>query len=271
MKTILLHIRADNGMESRLQAAFDLSRATGAHISCLQIAPLPELVAADLYGSGYLVPEAIDAVRRQDEEMRRALEERLRREGMAWDWHYRSGDLVQGLLETGRLADAMLVSLPPPGRRQADDPAPIVADLAVNSRAPVLAIPSIAKGFRCTGRAMVAWDGSHEAASALTASRTLLRVASEVHVVTVDERSKRDFPPTDAAEYLSRHGIAVEIHEWPRKDRSVEEALSHACQELSIDWMVMGAFGHSRLRETIFGGVTRYILAETRVPLLLAH
>ncbi len=129
----------------------------------------------------------------------------------------------------------------------------------------------MAKGFRCTGRAMVAWDGSHEAASALTASRTLLRVASEVHVVTVDERSKRDFPPTDAAEYLSRHGIAVEIHEWPRKDRSVEEALSHACQELSIDWMVMGAFGHSRLRETIFGGVTRYILAETRVPLLLAH
>jgi hypothetical protein len=108
MKTILLHIRADNGMESRLQAAFDLSRATGAHISCLQIAPLPELVAADLYGSGYLVPEAIDAVRRQDEEMRRALEERLRREGTAWDWHYRSGDLVQGLLETGRLADAML-------------------------------------------------------------------------------------------------------------------------------------------------------------------
>ncbi|MFD2430449.1 universal stress protein [Sphingobium scionense] len=61
------------------------------------------------------------------------------------------------------------------------------------------------------------------------------------------------------------------MHEWPRKDRSVEEALAHACQELSIDWMVMGAFGHSRLRETIFGGVTRYILAETRVPLLLAH
>lgn len=51
----------------------------------------------------------------------------------------------------------------------------------------------------------------------------------------------------------------------------MEEALAHACQELSIDWMVMGAFGHSRLRETIFGGVTRYILTETRVPLLLAH
>ncbi|MFD2430450.1 hypothetical protein ACFSUK_24955 [Sphingobium scionense] len=175
MKTILLHIRADNGMESRLQAAFDLSRATGAHISCLQIAPLPELVAADLYGSGYLVPEAIDAVRRQDEEIRLGLEERLRREGMSWDWHYRNGDLVQGLLETGRLADAMLVSLPPPGRRQVDDPAPIVADLAVNSRAPVLAIPSMAKGFRCTGRAMVAWDGSHEAASALTAGRPFWR------------------------------------------------------------------------------------------------
>ena len=68
-------------------------------------------------------------------------------------------------------------------------------------------------------------DGSHEAAVALCAARPLLALASEVHVVTVEEKAKRDFPPIDASEYLSRHGIASEIHEWPRKGRTVEEAL----------------------------------------------
>lgn len=271
MKTILLHIRDDIGLEGRLQAAFDLARATGAHIRCLQVAQMPELVAADLYGNGYLMPEAIDTLRKQELALQHRVEERLRREGIAWDWRHHNGDSVQCLLSASRLADAIVATLPPPGRRSADSPLPIIAEIAVNSRAPVIAVPVGSKGLRCNGRAMVAWDGSHEAAAALTAARTLLEQASEVHIVTVEEKAKRDFPPTDASEYLSRYGISSEIHEWPRKDRSVEEALASAATELAVDWIVMGAFGHSRLRETIFGGVTRYLLAEARVPLLLAH
>jgi len=178
---------------------------------------------------------------------------------------------VQCILSASRLVDAIIVTLPGPGRRGIGDPLPIVADLAISSRAPILAVPKGCKAFACQGRAMVAWDGSHEAAVALCAARPLLALASEVHVVTVEEKAKRDFPPIDASEYLSRHGIASEIHEWPRKGRTVEEALAAAADELRVDWITMGAFGHSRLRETIFGGVTRYLLGEARVPLLLAH
>jgi nucleotide-binding universal stress UspA family protein len=271
MKTILLHIHDDSGQESRMQAAFDLARATGAHIRCLQVTPLADFASADMYGGTYMLPSDIDVIREQEGKARALIETRLQREGVAWDWQHSVGDVVHGLLSASRLADAIVVSLPAPGRRTVEHPLPIVADLALSSRAPVLAVPSACNGFPCLGRAMVAWDGSHESGVALCAAISLLALAAEVHIVTVEEKAKRDVPPVDAAEYLSRHGIRAEIHEWPRKGRVVEEALTAAVAELRADWIVMGAFGHSRLRETIFGGVTRHLLGEARVPLLLAH
>lgn len=271
MKTILLHIHEDSGQESRMQAAFDITRATGGHIICLQVTPMPDYVLADVYGGSYILPVEIDMIREREEQAKTHVEARMEREGVAWDWRHSDGDVVQCLLSASRLADAIVVTLPKQGRRAIGDPLPIVADLAISSRAPILAVPQGSGGFSCQGRAMVAWDGSHEAAMALCAAKPLLALASVVHVVTVEEKTKRDFPPIDASEYLSRHGIASEIHEWPRKGRTVEEALAAAAAELNADWIAMGAFGHSRLRETIFGGVTRYLLGEARVPLLLAH
>ncbi len=271
MKTILLHIHDDNGQESRMQAAFDIARATGGHISCHQVTPLAEYVAGDIYGGSYIPPTEIDIIRESEDKARAVVEARMQREGVPWDWRHSDGEVVHCLLSASRLTDVVIVSLPAQGRRSAGDPLPIVPGLAISSRAPVIAIPVAARGFQCLGRAMVAWDGSHEASVALCASRPLLALASEVHVVAVEEKAKRDFPPFDANEYLSRHGISSEIHEWPRKGRSVEEALAAAAAELRIDWIAMGAFGHSRLRETIFGGVTRYLLSEGQVPLLLAH
>jgi nucleotide-binding universal stress UspA family protein len=271
MKTILLHIHDDSGQESRMQAAFDIARATGAHISCHQVTPLADIVTADIYGGSYMSPADIDLIRQQEEDARVAIAARMQREGVSWDWRHNDGEVVQCLLSASRLVDAVVVTLPVQGRRSFDDPLPIVAGLAISSRAPVIAVPVATRGFSCLGRAMVAWDGSHEAAVALCAARPLLSLAGEVHVVTVEEKTKRDFPPIEASEYLSRYGIKSEIHEWPSKGRSIEEALTAAAAELKVDWIAMGAFGHSRLRETIFGGVTRYMLSESRVPLLLAH
>ncbi len=89
--------------------------------------------------------------------------------------------------------------------------------------------------------------------------------------MTVEEASKNTFPATDAPEYLARHGIKAEVHSWPRDGRAVEDALIAAVEALKPDWMVMGAYGHSRLRQFVFGGVTRTMLREGRVPVLLAH
>jgi len=271
MKSILLHIHDDLGRESRMQAAFDLARATGAHIHCVQVTPVAEFVSADVFGGGYMLPDDIAFVREEEEKERRLVETRMAREGVTWDWEHLDGDVVSSLLAAGRLSDAIVVTLPESGRRHDNDPLPIVADLAVGGRAPVLAVPPSVGAVDFCGRAVVAWDGSQESAMALRAALPLLAHAGQVHLVTVEESGKHGFPSTGASAFLARHGVASELHEWPQKDRSIGEALLAATRELAADYMVMGAFGHNRLREFIFGGVTAELLRGARIPLLLAH
>jgi nucleotide-binding universal stress UspA family protein len=117
---------------------------------------------------------------------------------------------------------------------------------------------------------MVAWDGSAESAHALRAAVPLLARASAVSLVTITEKEAR-FPATDALRYLSRHGIHADYAERPRGALTVEEALDQSADSLGADFVVMGAYGHSRVRETLFGGVTRYMIDGARRPLLLMH
>lgn len=271
MKSILVHIHDDSGQQARLQVALDLTRASGGHLTCLQVTPFSEAVTLDPLGGGYALGVDLAQVREAEVASQQALEARLNLEDVNWDWQHGEGNTATCLLHASRLADVVVVTLARGDRYHAGAPLNIAGDLVTHCRSSVLALPPSANAIDMGGRALVAWDGSHEAAVALLRATPLLKRASEVHVVMIDERDKPVFPPTDASIYLSRHGIYSELHEWPRKDRTVEEALINAIGELKADWMVMGAFGHSRLRETIFGGVTRYLLAESPVPLLLAH
>ena len=271
MKSVLLHIREDLAMESRLQAACDIARATGAHIRCVQVTPLPDMVAADMYGGAALAPSLINDLREMDAKVRRRTEERLRREDVSWDWRQVDGDIIDGLLSASTLTDLIVVTLPERVRKAYNDPVPIAAELAIYGAVPVMAVPQSARSLMVTGRAMVAWDGSQAASAALRAAVPLLKSAQDVHVVMVEEAGKHAFPATDAPEYLSRHGIAAQLHPWPREGKSVEDSLMAAIGQLMPDWMVMGAYGHSRLRQMIFGGVTRTVLHQARAPVLLAH
>ncbi|MEA3390942.1 universal stress protein [Sphingobium sp. CCH11-B1] len=271
MKSVLLHIHDDLGQEGRLQAAFDIARATGAHIRCVQVTMLPDLVAADLYGGAGFAPTIMAELRDIDRKAQAEVETRMAREGVQWDWLQCEGEAVSGILSAARLSDLIVATLPQGARRSLRDPLAIVPDLALGGRLPVLGVPQAAARFPVTGRAMVAWDGSQEAAAALRAAMPLLKLADAVLVVTVEETEKQVFPAIDAPEYLSRHGIEAELRSCPRREESVDDVLMHAIETLAIDWAVMGAYGHGRLRETVFGGVTHRLLRDTPIPLLLAH
>lgn len=271
MKSVLLHIHDDLGAESRLQAACDIARATGAHIHCVQVTPLSDMIAADLYGGAALAPTMIEELHDIDERVRARIEERLRIEGVNWDWRHMQADILHGLVSASRLTDLIVASIPEGPRKRPEDPLPIVAELALSARTPVMAVPQSAKSLLVAGRALVAWDGSQEASIALRAAVPLLKLSQDVHVVTVEETGKNAFPPVDAPAYLARHGVGAEVHGWPRNGRAVEDALLEAVGVLQPDWMVMGAYGHSRLRQWVFGGVTRTVLREARMPVLLAH
>lgn len=270
MKSVLLHINRDSGQGSRFQAAVDLVRAQEGHLTCLQVTPIQQYVAMDPFGGSFVLPANLQELRAEEAAERSEIEEKLAREGISWDWQHYNGDLVQTLLSASRLADVTVLTRTMAVPKDSGAPLPIAADVAVHSKGLVLAVPPELGAFDCCGKAVIAWNGSYEAAHALRSAVTLLAQAQEVNIVTVDE-DESGFPATDASEYLSRHGISSELHEWPRKDRTVEETLMAAVSELNGSYLVMGAYGRSRLRETLFGGVTKYLMAQCPVPLLLAH
>ena len=269
MKTILVYVNNDSGFESRFQAALAFARSFGAHISCLQVTPYDSFVMADPFGGVYALPTVLEKVRERENTFRSEVEERLRKEGVAWDWHRLDGTPSPTIANRSSLCDLIVMSLP----RQSGDRGgslAMVGDVVIHARAPVLAVPEESTLFDCLGPAMVAWNGSAEASHALRLTLPILARASEVHVVTVSEAGD-GFPATDACQYLDRHGVAAQLHEWARDGRSIGEVLREAAAVLRAGYVTMGAYGHSRMSEAVLGGATREMLQQSNIPLLLAH
>ncbi len=265
MKTFLLPIVGDSGMEGRLQAALSLAHDQEAHLNCLQILPLPYVLWAG-EASGMNYGQMLSGAEGAAKDLRNETEVRLAEEEVSWDWHVRTGDTVSELILAARLADMVIV-----GSGSGDD-APAVhvaADLAIHVSIPVLAFPVNASSFNPVGPMMIAWNGSAEAANALRNSLPLISQASSVHLVAIDEASSA-FPAEDAGLFLSRHGISVDIKALTAK-ASIEETLEAAARDVGASCIIMGAYGHSRTREMIFGGVTRHMLRNSSIPLLLSH
>jgi nucleotide-binding universal stress UspA family protein len=269
MKTVLLYASEDNGMEARLQVALDLARAFDAHLECVQVTPFDAIIMGDSFGGVYALPNVVAAVEDAEDEHKARIEERLVAEGASWSWLRYTGQPSQVVVDRARLADLIVLSLPDEDGGYTG-PQSIAADVALCARAPVLAVGREARRLDCLGPAMIAYNGSPEAAHALRLTLPMLRKASAIHIVIVAE-DKAGFPPTGASLYLSRHGLASELHEWPTGEGEVADALRDAAATLGAAYIVMGAYGHSRFKETMFGGVTRNFLRHSAVPLLLAH
>lgn len=269
MKSVLLYANDDSGLESRFQAALDVARVFEGHLLCLQVTPFDSFIMADPFGGVYALPTLVAAVEKADSAHRAKLEARLRVEDVSWDWMHFEGNPAQTVIDRARLCDLIVLTMPTNGVAY-DGPLSLTADTALHARTPVLAVPQASRGFDVLGPAIVAWNGSQESCNALRLNLAMLQKASAVHVVTV-AGEVTEFPSTYAAHYLARHGVEVELHEWRRDDLTTAEALIEAATRLGAGYVTMGAYGHSRFRETVLGGATHDMLTRSPVPLLLAH
>jgi nucleotide-binding universal stress UspA family protein len=138
---------------------------------------------------------------------------------------------------------------------------------------PVIVVPYIQKAPLKLDRVMVCWDGSRPAARAIADAMPLLERAGQVEVVIIaNEAGKQDeIPGADMGEHLARHGLTVDINRIVEGDIDVADALLSHAADSSADFIVMGGYGHSRLREFVLGGVTRAILRSMTVPVLMSH
>jgi nucleotide-binding universal stress UspA family protein len=269
MKTILVHIEGDEGQPARLAAAFDLARATGGHLVCLSVMPYAAYALGEPAMGAFPVTTLIDAVEARRREERVAVEERLRQEGISWEWQSGDGDSGDRLVEHARLADVVVMSAGA-FRRSGAMKMGLTGDVAVRAPAPVLAVPEAAIGFNPTGPALVCWDGGQEAAKAMRSAMPLLRLASDVTVLTVAEKDS-PFPARSAAAFLSRHGIHVDVEERDGGGASVEQVIRSVAVKRCAGLIIQGAYRHSRLREMLLGGVTRGLLTDAPMPILLDH
>jgi nucleotide-binding universal stress UspA family protein len=269
MKSILVHADSGPGMAARLDTAFAIARASGGHVTLLINTPFQRFVAMDPFGGAYLAAGALAEAQARDAALEAKLSADLANEDVPWDIIAGDGDLVAALASASALADLSIVSMVPASAERFDASPMLAGDLALASRAPVLTLPDGAKPLDMVGPVLLGWNGSAEAATALRAAVPLLAGRQLVLLRVGDTAGK--FPDTSALKYLARHGVSAELREIAASGRSVEEELEAAAIEMQAAMIVMGAFGHSRLRETLFGGVTRYLLDSARIPLLMAH
>jgi nucleotide-binding universal stress UspA family protein len=265
MKNILVLIHDDAGQEARLQAALDITRALGGHLTCVDVAQMMPIVSD--YFPAMVAGMVLED--RQERANREHIQRRLIVEGVPWDWRDMTGDLAHSLAAAADLADLIVVN-----RRLDKEPWPnmlsIAAKLILTSDKPIVAVPDTVRRFNTFGPALIAWDGSAEASRALRATVPLLRLADKVLVLEVDDGTL-EAPAADAAAYLSRHGIRSTLLRQQASAEATADILLAQANLAGAAYIVMGGFGRGRIVEALLGGVSHRLLSESPSPLVLAH
>lgn len=275
-KTILVHVQNDETVDTRLESALALARAYSAHVECLHVTPVQAYVAFDSFGGVFVMNKVIDALEEQETALRVRIEAKLGNEDVSWNYVQVTGDIPNQLVSHAALADLLVTGREPCRNDYAGSTIGLLGDLISRSRTPIL-IPGNGNE-RCdpSGPALIAWDGSYEAANAVRSSIGMLKRASSVHVVQVAEEKDETFPGTRLLEYLSRHGIHAEltveaVEEMQEVREYVPDILVGRALAVNAAYMVMGGYNHSRIGEYIFGGVTRTMLSASPIPIVIAR
>ena len=150
----------------------------------------------------------------------------------------------------------------------------IIAETTLfESGRPIIIVPYIQKAPMKLDRVMVCWDGGRPAARAIGDAMPLLAKAGKVEIVIVsnDPGKQDEIEGVDMARHLARHGLKIDVQRLARGDTDIADALLSHAADSGADFMVMGGYGHSRLRQFILGGVTRSIFQSMTIPVLMAH
>lgn len=266
MKTIVLLVHDDEGQDARLETALGITRALDAHLACINVKP-SSTIAGELY-VGFGETSMIIKTAGVGDANGLAVSDRLSREDVAWSWKEAEGDIANCVIAAARLADLVILNRALDEHKVPDMRA-IVTWLLDHRCAPILLVPPSLERFEFD-RALVAWDGRSSAAAALRASVPLLALANRVELFTAGHTDTGGVSADEASAYLARYGVKAQTRQVSRNGAKVDALIAAECERWRADYVVMGAFSGGAWRET-FGGVTRSLLNESRVPLILSH
>jgi nucleotide-binding universal stress UspA family protein len=274
IKDIVVNLNVGVGANWASDYAISVAAAFNAHLtgSVFLYAPFVPISRA-----GYVPPE-VELIERHNQAAIEAARERFTaastRAGIKAEPLTLSASLISAGDQFGQIArrfDLAVVGQPEPETNAVEEN--IIEAALFDSGGPLIVVPYIQKAPLKLDHIMVCWDGGRAAARAIRDAIPFLRRGGRIEVVIVtNERGKRDqIERSDLDAHLTRHGLDVAVKRMPVGDVDVADMLlSHAADE-GVDFIVMGGYGHSRLREFVLGGVTRSVLRTMTVPVLMSH
>jgi len=275
IKDIVVNLSVAKGGGPAGDYAVSIASALDAHLAGVAFVYDPIVPVS---ATGYIPAEIIERQQADNEAFAKSALERFgaatKREGLSAEPLTISTSLAGAGEHFSRIArrfDLAVLGQAEPETSSIDD---IIAETTLfESGRPMIVVPYIQKGPLKLDRVMVCWDGSRQAARAIGDAMPLLTKAGKVEIVIIaNEPGKQDeIEGVDMGQHLARHGLEIEVERIPGGDVDVADALLSHAADSGADFMVMGGYGHSRLREFVLGGATRSILQSMTVPVLMAH
>ena len=277
-KTILVALNNVMRTDALMSVALNMASKHDAHVIGLYVIPAVRVYPTM---SPHVVPGLDDACRvffsQKSESVEKAFNEALAKSGVRGEWRgidSASVDIADAVIEHGYQVDLIVAS------QQSNDVANGIEDdfcdrLVMESGRPVLLVP-ISGEFAAVGETVVVgWNATREAVRAVFDSLPVLKMAKTVKLLWINPMSEGsesgDLPGAEMAATLARHDINVAAEALPSEQAGAGEALITQAKELGADLVVIGAYGHSRMREFVFGGVTRTMLQAMTLPVLMTH
>ena len=275
-KDLLVVLDTSRSCGTRLDVATGLAARFGAHLTGLYTSPPPQVPAII---EAQLTPELIELQMRTLNESTEGVQALFRRRGegpgFTTEWRAREGDAGEVATLHARYADLAIVGQVDPSSADLGSTGDLPEHVVLGAGRPVLVVPYVGSFPTVGTRVLVAWNAGREATRAVNDALPLLQGADRVTVLAVNPRGglggHGEVPGADIALHLARHGVRAEASALKSDDVEIGAMLLSQAADLDADLIVMGAYGHSRLREVVLGGATREIFRSMTVPVFLSH
>jgi len=276
-KDLLVLLFGDESDAHVIATLDSLSMFAQAHVAATLLAPIPDPVfVGDMMGGGVALGEFVTQVRKDATASQGRIGVALSRTNLGYEQRLVMAQTLTACdMAVTQARHVDLTIMGRPSKTGAGFRHEVMEAVLMESGRPLLLVPQGWKSDGSVKTIFVAWNAGREAARAVGDSRDWLDAASKIIIGTVDAkpgpRGHGEAPGVDIATHLARHGHAVELRNLDSLGAETGQAILDAAEAAGADLIVVGGFGHPRLQQALFGGVTRTIVETSNVPLLVSH
>jgi nucleotide-binding universal stress UspA family protein len=270
-KTVLVHWDASQAARTRLAIAAELAQRFGGHLLGIYTRPSfrARVVADEGFPMGDFYRAYEENAKADHAAAATAFTDAIKDKDISSEWRVLDSGAYSELISLSLYVDLIVVGQRDPAS-DASTPLGLPETVALFSGRPILVVPRSGIRNLSANIVLLCWNGSRESARAATEALPLLKAARRVYLLVATAAPVAD-AGVSAAAWLGRHGVKATIQHEVAADAEADDLIKKHAADCDADLVVMGLYGHSRLREIVLGGASRALLAEANMPLFMAH